>query len=493
MLRVHQTISQSAKVVFVDYMGKSRFKAFLLSTDSPVGNLPLGYIITTDSDDTNMALEVFMSLDQKGEFFYGRGKQGPENVFAENSFLQTCLTNFWRESQIHFTPVDMVRTIWIWLKMNEIDFRDEILVAFKKMLYAQEPCDISKYLKELKTHPEYKVRYSSFCNYLESWLPIIQYWSMAYFRHLLIPEQQKNIYVEYSLRSVRDIFIRHIKNYQVNQLIDLILTRFDKYYAYRIKDLIEGKLKLSQVRNFLPNLTNPHVSLDIINKLSDEQYIISARGDSDFFLDFQLGFCSCSEIAQKGGICEHQVLVAVYETQDKSDVPIIYRTEIYNLLSYICNGEKDVKHGQKNDGEDGSEDTDYFSDEDEKMAESDGQDKRAIDEPSKFVVNNSETVENTNINMETITDTENEDDNKEVIIIEVEPDQSNENCSNETHNYIHNLENVLNEIVFRVEDCQNEEMLEIMKTFCGNYRLFCDNDEDLQIALSDFGTVNFKD
>lgn len=463
MLRVHQTIPQSAKVVLVDYTKVLKFSAFLLSTVSPVGHLPLGFVITTGSDNTNMALDVFMSLDKNGEFFYKRGKRGPENIFAEHCFLSTF--SYWPEINQYITPVDHMKTLWDTLKVDHIKINDEVLMTFTKIVYATKSSEVTAYLEEWNKQSTFDLKKTFFWRYLKKHCCSKLYSSMHHYRNLLITEEQKNIYIEYSLKTVKDIFIRHVKKFQVNQLTDFILTRFDMYYADCIEDFISGKFKMSKLKHFLPSIK--HFSPDAIHQLSDNQYVINSIKDN--FVDFQLGFCSCSEVALKGGVCEHQALVALERISHMSDAPVVYSPEVCNRLFFVCNKETNL------------EDTEHVPDE---------TDKEESHEEIESTIEKHQIADEAT-NMETTNDDTETNPSKEVIMIKVEA--NNENSSNEDNNdnmYIQNLKDVFSEIILRVEDCPNEVMLEAMKNFCENYTSFCDNDEDLDVALRNFGKIN---
>ena len=100
--RVHKTVPQSGQIVFIDGTGsldRVNHQLVKLMTESPVGGLPLGFMIL--SDQTEKTLDAgFEDLKKllPDQAFFGRGaKRGPELIMTDDDsviIMSTSLYNF---------------------------------------------------------------------------------------------------------------------------------------------------------------------------------------------------------------------------------------------------------------------------------------------------------------------------------------------------------------------------------------------------------------
>ena len=91
MGRVHSVVPQSGQIMFVDATGsldRCNHQLLKLMTESPVGGLPLGFIIL--SDQTEKALSEGLDEIKKllpNEAFAGRSVEtGPEIIMTDDCF-----------------------------------------------------------------------------------------------------------------------------------------------------------------------------------------------------------------------------------------------------------------------------------------------------------------------------------------------------------------------------------------------------------------------
>lgn len=98
MNRVHSAVPQSGQIMFVDATGsldRCNHQLLKLMTESPVGGLPLGFIIL--SEQTEIALSAGLEEIKKllpDEAFAGRGVEtGPEVIMTDDDSVSNLLCN----------------------------------------------------------------------------------------------------------------------------------------------------------------------------------------------------------------------------------------------------------------------------------------------------------------------------------------------------------------------------------------------------------------
>ena len=105
MNRVHSAVPQSGQIMFVDATGsldRCNHQLLKLMTESPVGGLPLGFIIL--SEQTEIALSAGLEEIKKllpDEAFAGRGVEtGPEVIMTDDDSVSNFLIML-QQKQIH--------------------------------------------------------------------------------------------------------------------------------------------------------------------------------------------------------------------------------------------------------------------------------------------------------------------------------------------------------------------------------------------------------
>ena len=96
--RVHSTVPQSGQIVFIDGTGsldRLNHHVIKLMTESPVGGLPLGYMILSDQTEKTIdaGFEDLKKLLPK-KAFYDRGpERGPELIMTDDDPVSIMITN----------------------------------------------------------------------------------------------------------------------------------------------------------------------------------------------------------------------------------------------------------------------------------------------------------------------------------------------------------------------------------------------------------------
>ena len=147
MKRVHQTIPQSAELVFIDAtsnIDRNDTKLFHLVCPSMIGGLPLADILCTreDTDTVAYALEMLKTV-LPSQAFYGRGcVVGPTLFMTDDSdVLRNSLSSNWPSSVLLLCPFHVLQALWTWLRdaKHNIDKQDRpvLLRLFRRVLYSE--------------------------------------------------------------------------------------------------------------------------------------------------------------------------------------------------------------------------------------------------------------------------------------------------------------------------------------------------------------------
>ena len=97
MRRVHSVVPQSGQIMFVDATGsldRCNHQLLKMMTESPVGGLPLGFIILSEQTEKSLSAGVDeMKKLLTAEAFAGRADKGPEIIMTDDdkeSFNHLC-------------------------------------------------------------------------------------------------------------------------------------------------------------------------------------------------------------------------------------------------------------------------------------------------------------------------------------------------------------------------------------------------------------------
>ena len=121
MHRIHQHISESGELVFIDSssnMEEYNLRVFLLVTQSVLGALPLGILITSD-EKTETLIQGFTLLKDcfNENSFYGKGPDGPKIAMTDNcAELRDALSLVFRNIELLLLcTFHILQQVWRWV------------------------------------------------------------------------------------------------------------------------------------------------------------------------------------------------------------------------------------------------------------------------------------------------------------------------------------------------------------------------------------------
>ena len=346
MKQVHRLIKNSCELVFVDSNGsmdRQNYRLFLLLTHSVAGGLPLGVIITPSEDTATLtkALHLFNAL-LDASCFYGRGTSGPaifmtDDATAERQALSavypeaTCLLCVFHILQAHWR--------YLWNAQNNVlqRNRQHLFHLLKDMVYADSSETLqSRYETAVndsvvESSDRVKAR-------MQSLYERRREWALCERTGLPIRGNHTNNYCESAMRVLKDHVLQRTKAFNLQQLMDFIVTRFDNHYQRRLLDVANNRLDFVRTSRFLPGTAV--IPVEKIQQLSDNMFTMPSQTDCNvnYTVDMFLGYCTC-HVGNTGGPCKHQSAVIHAFKLSSCNILPIYDPAGRRLLHQVAVGD----------------------------------------------------------------------------------------------------------------------------------------------------------
>jgi len=352
MKRVHKAVHQSGELVFVDASGGvDRFncRIFLLLTHSCAGGLPLGCFITrSESEDAITAGLMLLKSILPPYAFFHRGDNGPQafltdDCTAERQALRAC----YRESTLLLCIFHLLQAMWryLWDAQNNIAKcdRSHLLGFLKDMVYCKTEVELEASYALAQADPVTQ-KYGSYCTHLQNVYKRRKEWAICYRDELPVRNNNTNNYVEAAMRVLKDKVFYRCKAFNIVQLLDFLVTRFDQYYTTRLIDIANNRLDMALSKRFIPykNSVNP----DSITRISDNTFTVvssSAEG-TEYCVDTVLGRCTCYK-GRNGAPCKHQyAIIQKFKINSFNFVPIS-SPKLRTVLLFIATGKIETPKG----------------------------------------------------------------------------------------------------------------------------------------------------
>jgi hypothetical protein len=313
MQRVHKLIPQSKEVMYVRVHGHmdKRSRLFLFSTPTPLGELPLGCIVTdTESQDVFRAGLSLLKIIFPAEAFYGGGY--PVTIVTdEDQRRKIPLEQEFPSSIIVQNQSNVLRQVWEWLcdEKNAIDraHRQDLYKKFKAVVYAKDEEELQvKFHNCVDPEAAGAVRYDHFIEFMGVLWTDHSEWASPYRETLFsrVNQGKTNNYADIISRILEDNILQRTRSFNLLQLADFVVTTFETYWERRLTDCVGGTYIQEQLKIFLPS--KGIINLQKIKKLETALYEVpSETAVNTKTVDLDLCFCVCS-VGSTGKVCKHQ-------------------------------------------------------------------------------------------------------------------------------------------------------------------------------------------
>ena len=352
MQRVHELHRASGEMVFMDASGgMDRYdcRVFLLLTHSSAGGLPLGCLIVSSeaADVITEALNIYKEL-LPPHAFYGRGVSGPQVFLTDDCDAERrSLQQVFPDSVQLLCAFHVLQATWrfLWDSHNRVqkEHRQQLLSIMKKMVFAKT----EKELEEVYTKAcdnDVVGLYSKFGQYLERQFQRRSLWAVCLREDLPVRGNHTNNYCEAAMHVLKDKVFCRARAYNVQQLLDFLLTRLPAYYEHRLLDLANGKMDSMISKRYL--VGNNSISKEKIKCLGNLLFEVASESDPDKYyqVDMNTDMCSCL-VGLTGAPCKHQFAVTKHFNVSSVNLFPLKDVSTRKLFFRIATGCTDIQDG----------------------------------------------------------------------------------------------------------------------------------------------------
>ena len=196
--RVHQTIPQSAELVFIDAtsnVDRNDTKLLHLVCPSVVGGLPLADILCTreDTETIHFALELLKTV-LPTDAFYGRGCElGPCLFMTDDSdSIRSSLSASWPQAELLLCQFHVLQALWNWLWEGKHNIanpdRPILLRLFRDVLYSENEEQLFDNMEKLNV----SLVFHQYPNFQADLFPRIHAWSLEHRVRNMLPTSNNN-------------------------------------------------------------------------------------------------------------------------------------------------------------------------------------------------------------------------------------------------------------------------------------------------------------
>lgn len=224
-------------------MEEYNLRVFVMVTHSVCGALPLGIFITSDEKEQTLtnALEMFKSALPDFAFY---GAPGPRVFMTDNCYeLRVALREVWPTSVSVLCIFHVLQQVWRWLheKKNGVILEDRpsLLMAFKKILYAENEDDLQNFFDDLISS-DLASNYPNFVKYVTDVFDDCESWALCYRISLPMRGNNTNNLCEAQFLVIKDEILNHQKEVNVVALVDKLTTDLDQHYCNKLLSVSSG-------------------------------------------------------------------------------------------------------------------------------------------------------------------------------------------------------------------------------------------------------------
>lgn len=345
MKRVHRYTKHSGEIVFMDAggnMDRHNMRVFLLMTFSPTGGLPLGVLITTNerTDTITRALKLYTTL-LDNLAFSRQGSKGPAVFMTDDCTAERCaLHAVYPEATLLLCIFHVLQAFWrfLWDSNTGVpkNNRQHLFALLKGMVYATSDDALLEMFTKATADSLY-MSYPKVHAHIVSLYDRRQEWALCCRQDLPVRSNNTNNYCERAMRVLKDNILHRTKAFNVPQLLDFIVRRFEAFYARKLQDVANNRLDNIRNSRFLPvatnidvkniKLTGPHVYDVPSEKLPGTVYTVNMF----------LGMCTCPQ-GNTGAPCKHQSAVMSHFRERSSNFLPVRDPVVRQLMYAIATG-----------------------------------------------------------------------------------------------------------------------------------------------------------
>lgn len=301
MKRVHKHIENASNIVFMDSSGtvdRDGSRIFVLLTDSECGALPLGLIITTSESVQAIKCGLQILRDLLRGTIFGGHEEGPKVFMTDDSLAeQKAIKETWPQVKCLLCIFHVLQAVYRWLSRLKNGIpkaqQTKIYKDFRNILYSN---NIDEMLKKYELAVENAKMYPNYLNYLNTyWWPKKESWVKAYRNGWLINNNHTNNYSEATIRQIKDKIFSRIKAFNVVQMVDFMMTKFEKYNERKLLDASSNRLKTNPLYKQI-KMPSTEILQRII-KLDENIIAVPSEGNQNlmYLVNMEVLFCSCTE------------------------------------------------------------------------------------------------------------------------------------------------------------------------------------------------------
>ncbi|KAJ1526610.1 hypothetical protein ONE63_008196 [Megalurothrips usitatus] len=353
MRRVHKLLKSSAEIMFMDSSGNMDFmncRVFLLLTPSVAGGMPLGILITSESEEVvHSALELWKTLLPQ-DAFYGRGPSvGPKLIMTDDSTPErNALKLSFHDAILLLCLFHVLQAFWryLWAREQNVpkEKRSELFYLFKDLVYAESGTIFQERWKEALSHEELN-KYHKVKTHLENFIPRSAEWALFQRLHLLTRGNQTNNYCEANIRILKEKVMNRLKAFNLVQLLDFMLTRYDSYVESRIIDVVNNRAPNPfKSRYFFPAEKLVDLKCQKLDKYPNSYCVKNISKGTVYFVLMEWEICSC-EAGKCGRPCKHMCAVVQHFNLSSSLIhPLLqcHNSTMKRVLFHIAHGHVNV-------------------------------------------------------------------------------------------------------------------------------------------------------
>ena len=310
MARVLTKVPQAAEVLLVDASGgmdRQKHRVYMFVTPTVAGGLPVGAIVANceRQDVFADALEALIGIMPDRKFF---GCKSPNVIITDNDLKErTPLSQFFPESRLLLCQFHVLKSAWSWLcdTKNGVSasIRQEIYFAFKACMYTHSASDM-----EVKIHNLLSLQHCSkntkLHNYLSGVWASRNEWASCFRLGFPVRGSNTTNYVEVVFKVLKDCIFDRVLAYNVTQLVDFLVTRYEQYMERRLLDFANGRYSKVLLKQMMPAASA--VDVDDIVDDGDGCFTVPSATQSGvtYSVDIAKGVCSCFA-GSSGMLCKH--------------------------------------------------------------------------------------------------------------------------------------------------------------------------------------------
>lgn len=311
------------EMVFIDSSGscdQSNTCVTFIFVATKIGAIPLCVVFHKSESELNYMLAFCAA---KESLFNECGLTlNPKLIMTDDSIAErNARKAVFPDSTLLLCAFHVTQAVWRWLwdsahKVKKEE-RQEIMNAFRKILFASTAEEVDDFTQQLLTYPAVSSNIGA-KRYFERLNQRRLEWCLAYRANLLTRGNHTNNYCEASIRIFKDVVLQRCKAFNVCALIEFAATTLEKYHTNRILSYANSrKRQLDLAYNKLGSTVRADMK---ITKTDDNTFSVE-KSDGEFCtVLIDSAVCNCTR-GTGGKFCEHMFAI-------ERDCNVLFKTSL---------------------------------------------------------------------------------------------------------------------------------------------------------------------